>query len=139
MASTDVSALLFGLTGTPFWRDGTYIGLPGIVLHVAQECSGIRSTWVLFITSLLASHLLLRSPWRRVALVALVFPLGILRNPIRIVVIGLLCVNIGPHMIDSAIHRRGGPVFFAFSLVPLLLATVWLHRQERGRGAQQTP
>ena len=31
--------------------------LPGIVLRVAEECSGIHSSWVLFITSLVASHL----------------------------------------------------------------------------------
>ena len=139
VASAHAAAFLFGLTGTPFWRDGTYIGLPGIVLHVAQECSGIRSSWVLFITSLLASHLLLTTGWRRAALVALVLPLGIVRNAIRIVVIGLLCVNVGPHMIDSEIHRRGGPVFFAASLVPLFLAAIWLRRQEGRHAAPRTP
>ena len=42
-------------------------------------------------------------------LVACVIPLGILRNALRIVVIGMLCMSQGPHMIDSWIHRRGGP------------------------------
>jgi len=69
-------------------------------------------------------------------LVALVLPLGVLRNAFRIVVIGLLCVNIGPHMIDSAIHRRGGPLFFALSLIPLFLAAMWLHRQERSQAGR---
>ncbi len=44
--------------------------------EVAQECSGIRSSWVLFITSLVASHLFLESPWRRIVLVAFVIPLA---------------------------------------------------------------
>ena len=43
-------------------RHGTVFELPGIVLQVAQECSGIRSSWVLLITSLLASHLFLKNP-----------------------------------------------------------------------------
>ena len=34
--------------------------------------------------------------------------------------IGLLCVHVGPHMIDSYIHRQGGPIFFALSLGPLV-------------------
>jgi exosortase/archaeosortase family protein len=85
----------------------------------------------LFITSLLASHLFLRSPWRRIVLVAFVIPLGNLRNGFRILVIGLLCVHVGPHMIDSIIHRQGGPLFFALSLVPLFLLLWWLERQER--------
>ena len=111
-------------------RDGTTLALPGIVLRVAQECSGIRSSWVLFITSVLASHLVLQSPWRRIVLVTLVIPLAIVRNGFRILVIGLLCVHIGPHMIDSIIHHRGGPLFFALSLVPLFLLLSWLRHEE---------
>jgi hypothetical protein len=45
-------------------------------------------------------------------------------------VIGLLCVNVGPQMIHSIIHRRGGPVFFVLSLIPLLLLLWWLRRGE---------
>jgi exosortase len=134
-ASAEVSAWLFTATGTPLLRRGTTLALPGITLEVARECSGIRSSWALFITAVLASHVILRSSWRRVALVAFVIPLGILRNGFRILVIGLLCVNVGPHMIDSFIHRRGGPIFFALSLVPLFLLLLWLRRQERRREA----
>ena len=65
LASAEVAALFFNVTGTPLVRDGTVFELPGIVLRVAQECSGIHSSWVLFITSLLASHLFLESPWRQ--------------------------------------------------------------------------
>jgi exosortase C (VPDSG-CTERM-specific) len=129
--SADVSALFFRIAGTPLVRDDTLFMLPGIVLRVAQECSGIRSSWVLFITSLIASQLFLQSPWRRILLVAFVIPLAIVRNAFRILVIGLLCVHIGPHMIDSIIHRRGGPLFFVLSLGPLFLLLTWLRRQER--------
>jgi exosortase C (VPDSG-CTERM-specific) len=130
LASADVSAWFFRMTGTPLLREGTVFALPGIVLMIAQECSGIHSSWVLFITSLVASHLFLTSPWRRLVLVAFVFPLAIARNALRIVTIGLLCVHLGPHMIDSLIHRHGGPVFFALSLIPLFLLLAWLRRRE---------
>lgn len=133
LLSADVSAWLFRMTGTPLLRDGTILALPGIVLKVAEECSGIHSSWILFITSLVASHLFLDSPWRRVVLVAFVFPLAIVRNSVRILVIGLLCVHIGPEMIDSYIHEQGGPIFFALSLIPLFLLLVWLRRKERNR------
>lgn len=131
LASADASALLFRATGTPLFRDGTIFTLPTIVLEVARECSGIRSTWVLFITSLVASHMFLKSPWRRLVLVAFVFPLGVIRNAFRILVIGLLCVHVGPHMIDSVIHHRGGPIFFALSLIPMFLFLGWLRRGDR--------
>jgi exosortase C (VPDSG-CTERM-specific) len=131
LASAEAAALYFAVAGTSLVRHRTVFELPGIVLEVGQECSGIRSSWVLFITSLLAAHLFLRTPWRRFVLVAFVIPLGILRNGFRILVIGLLCVHVGPHMIDSVIHRRGGPLFFALSLIPLFLLLWWLHHQEQ--------
>ena len=131
LASADVAAWFLTATGTPLLRDGQLFALPGIVLQVAQECSGIRSSWALFITSLVASHLFLESSWRRLVLVVFVIPLGVVRNGFRILVIGLMCVYIGPHMIDSVIHRHGGPLFFVLSLGPLFLFLLWLRRTEQ--------
>jgi exosortase C (VPDSG-CTERM-specific) len=127
-ASAEVANVLFQLSGTPFLRAGLVFQLPNITIEVAQECSGIRSSWVLFITSILAANLFLKTRWRRFALVAFVIPLAILRNGFRILVIGLLCVNIGPQMIHSLIHRRGGPVFFVLALIPFLLVLWWLRK-----------
>jgi exosortase C (VPDSG-CTERM-specific) len=131
LASADAAALFFNVAGTLMAREGTVFVLPGITLQVARECSGIHSSWVLFIAGLLASHLFLRTPWRRIVLVAFVIPLGILRNGFRVFVIGQLCVHVGPYMINSMIHRRGGPFFFALSLIPLFLLLLWLRRGER--------
>jgi exosortase C (VPDSG-CTERM-specific) len=129
-ASAEVANVLFHLSGTPVLRAGRVFQLPNITIEVAQECSGIRSSWVLFMTSILAANLFLKTPWRRLVLIALVIPLGILRNGFRILVIGLLCVNLGPQMIHSVIHRRGGPVFFVLSLIPFLLLLWWLRKSE---------
>ncbi|MDQ6624511.1 MAG: exosortase [Verrucomicrobiota bacterium] len=127
-ASAEAAALLFPVFGVPTYREGLIFSLPGIAIEVAQECSGIRSSWVLLITSLLAAHLFLRSNWRRTVLVALVIPLGILRNGFRIAVIGWLCVHYGPEMIHSVIHKRGGPLFFTLALIPLF-GLLWLLRR----------
>jgi len=132
-ASAEVASWLFLITGTPFLRTETMFQLPGITIMVAKECSGIRSSLVLIITSLLAANMFLRTTWRRALLVAAVIPLGLFRNAVRILVISLLCVHIGPHMIHGAIHRRGGPFFFALSLLPLFAMLWWLRRQELKR------
>jgi exosortase C (VPDSG-CTERM-specific) len=129
-ASAEAANLFFHLSGTPFLRAGLVFQLPNITIEVAQECSGIRSSWVLFITSVLAANVFLKSSWRRLVLVAFVIPLAILRNGFRIFVIGLLCVHVGPQMINSIIHRRGGPAFFVLSLIPFLLLLWWLRRGE---------
>jgi exosortase C (VPDSG-CTERM-specific) len=130
LASTEAAALFFSIAGTPVLRDGSVFQLPGIVIEVAQECSGIRSSWVLFITSMLASYVFLRSPWRRAVLVSLMIPLAILRNGFRVLVIGLLCVEFSPQMIHSFIHNRGGPLFFVLSLILLFLLLAWLRKSE---------
>jgi exosortase C (VPDSG-CTERM-specific) len=129
-ASAEVASWLFLITGTPFLQTQTLFQLPGITIIVAKECSGIRSSLVLMITSLLAANMFLWTTWRRVLLVAAVIPLGLLRNAVRILVISLLCVHIGPHMIHSVIHRRGGPFFFALSLLPLFAMLWWFRQQE---------
>ena len=132
LASAEVASWFFVLSGTPAFREGTFFQLPGIVIQVAQECSGIKSSWVLFITSLVAGYLFLTKPWSRALLVGAVIPLGVLRNGFRIMVIGLLCVHVGPDMINSPLHRRGGPIFFVLSLVPLALILWLLRRRENG-------
>jgi exosortase C (VPDSG-CTERM-specific) len=121
---------LFALTGMPVFRQGLLLQLPGIRLEVAPECSGIHSTLVLFITSLVAGELFLHASWKKVILAFVVLPLGIIRNAVRICTIGHLCVHVGPEMIDAPIHRRGGPLFFLISLVPLFLLLLFLRRSE---------
>src|SRR6266480_4518690 len=76
VASAEVANWLFLVSGTPFVRSGMDFQLPGITITVAKECSGIRSSLVLVITSLLATNMFLRTNWRRALLVAAVLPLG---------------------------------------------------------------
>jgi exosortase C (VPDSG-CTERM-specific) len=133
LASSEAANLFFNMAGTPVLREGTFFQLPNILIQVAQECSGIRSSLILFITGLLAANLFLKSNWRRVVMVLFVIPLGILRNGFRVFVIGALCVHFGPQMIHSTLHRRGGPIFFALSLIPLFLLLWWLRRGEMAR------
>jgi exosortase C (VPDSG-CTERM-specific) len=129
-ASAEAANFFFEITGTPILREGLFFQLPDITIRVAQECSGIRSSWVLLITSFLAANLFLVSTWRRALLIVFVIPLGIVRNGFRVWTIGTLCIHFGPQMIHSVIHHRGGPLFFALSLIPLFLVLFWLRRGE---------
>lgn len=132
--SAAVARALFTLFGTPFLQYGLVFQLPFITIKIASECSGIHSTLVLFITSLLAGHIFLKSPWKRAVFILAIVPLGILRNGFRIFTIGELCTHIGPQMINSPIHHRGGPIFFALSLIPLFLLLMVLRKSETPGG-----
>jgi len=130
---------MFTLCDTPVMRNEMVFRLPNISLVVAPECSGIHSTLVLFITSLLAAQMLLRRPWKRAVLCLAVIPLALLRNGFRVFVLGELCVHVGPQMIDSPIHHHGGPLFFVLSLVPFFLLLYWLKRTEAKDAALPPP
>jgi exosortase C (VPDSG-CTERM-specific) len=129
--SSWIAHQLFDLSSMPVYREKTFFQLPGFSMQVAPECSGIRSTLALFLTSLVAGQLFLRSPWKRAALAGLVLPIALVRNGFRVFVIGELCVKVGPHMINSWIHRHGGPAFFALSLIPFSIILYLLYRSDR--------
>lgn len=126
--STEATDITFSSLGVPFFRDGFIFSLPNIKIHVAQECSGIRSALSLVITSLVAGHFILRSAWAKLALVAIVVPLAIVKNAFRIVGLSLLANYVNPSFLtDSILHRAGGIPLFALSVV-ILLSLTWLLR-----------
>jgi exosortase len=134
-SSAEVTDVVFSLLGVPVFRQGFVFSLSNFTIHVAEECSGIRSTLSLIITSLVAGHFFLRSAWGKMGLVAVVVPLAIVKNAFRIVGLSLLANYVDPTFItNSALHRSGGIPLFLLSLV-VLFSLVWLlRRSERKFG-----
>lgn len=128
--SADAAYFFIHSSGTPVLRNELLFQLPGISIVVAEECSGIRSSFVLFITSLIAGHLYLRSWFAKSILGLAVLPLAVLRNGFRIFTLAMLTVHVDKSLIDSAIHHRGGPIFFALSLIPFFGILWWLRKRE---------
>jgi exosortase len=128
-ASAELAYIFIKISGIPIFRSGLSFHMPGISMSVAPQCSGIRSTIVLFLTSLVAGHLFIRKAWGRWFLVLFVIPLGIARNAFRILVLAYLCVRIDPSYIDSPIHHQGGPIFFVLSLIPFGIVLFLLRRK----------
>jgi len=137
--SAAAAHVLFKISGMTVFYENLIFRLPGINLEVAPECSGIRSSLALFITSVLAAHFFLRSPWKGAVLCAAVIPLALLRNGFRVFTIGELCVRVSPDMIDSYIHHKGGPIFFALSLIPFFLLLWFLFRSEQRQSKTTAP
>jgi exosortase C (VPDSG-CTERM-specific) len=128
--SVMVADLLFTVSGTSVVCNDSTFRLPGFSLQVAPECSGIHSTLVLFITSIVGSWFFLRTPWKRAVFVFAIIPLALLRNGFRVFVIGMLCVHVDQKMIDSPIHHHGGPLFFVLSLIPFSVLLYYLYKSD---------
>ncbi len=130
--SAEATAILFKVTGTPFYRDGFTFVLPRTSIEIAPQCSGIRSSLALLISCLLAAHLVLRSPWRKAVFVLVTIPMAMFKNAVRIVTLSLLAIHVDPRWLTgSDLHRDGGIVFFLLALL-LLWPVLWvLRRSER--------
>ena len=134
-SSTEATEVLFSLLGVPVFRQGFVFRLSNFTIHVAEECSGIRSALSLFVTSLVTGHFFLRSTWAKMGLIAVVVPLAIVKNAFRIVGLSLLANYVDPTFItDSAWHRSGGIPLFLVSLVVLFSLAWLLRRSERKFG-----
>jgi len=133
-ASAAVTGILFTGLGVPFVREGSVFHLPGFGLEVASECSGIRSTLALLITSVLAGQIFLRGPLKKIVLAAAVFPVSVFKNGVRIITLYLLSYFVDMRIIDGGfLHRSGGFLFFGLGLV-VLGYILWILRDSKERG-----
>jgi len=129
--SAEMTYALFKLFSVPVFWQGFKFSLPGIDIEIAKECSGIRSTVVLFITGLLAGHVFLQSGWRKIILSLTTIPIAIFKNAIRIVTISSLGVYVDQGFLYGKLHHQGGLLFALVSfaiLIPFLFA---LQKSER--------
>ena len=127
--SADVSAILFQLIGMPVFRQDTVFMLPGLTIRVAEECSGIRSSLALFISGLVMTYLFLRTLPARTIFAAIIIPLALVKNAVRIVVLSWLAVHVDPSFItQSVVHRTGGIPTFLVAL-SMLGVVLWVLRK----------
>jgi exosortase len=139
IGSTETVAQLFTLTGTPYYREDFVFSLPGVTIEVADECSGIRSSLALLLTSLIAGHSQLKSPWAKIILVLAVLPVALLKNAVRIVVLTLLAVHIDPSFLTGQLHHEGGVMFFVLALALMTPIFLVLRRLEMVRNVRVSP
>ena len=77
-------------------HDGVRLSIPGLTLEVAKECSSIRSSLMLVVTTMVVAQLLLQSPLRKSVVVAAAIPLSIAKNGLRIFTIGTRGTRVDP-------------------------------------------
>lgn len=119
---------LFATFGVPVAQDGVLLTIPGLTLQVAQECSSIRSSSMLLVTTMVLSQLLLRSPWRKAVVIGLAVPLSVAKNGLRIFTIAMLGTRVDPKYLTGKLHHQGGIVFFAVALLGVF-GLLWILRK----------
>ena len=121
---------LFSALGVPVTQNGIVLSIPGLSLEVAQECSSLRSSLMLIVTSMVLAHLFLQSFWRKAVVVLAAMPLSIAKNGFRIFTISMLGTHVDPGFLHGNLHRHGGILFFLLALFWVLLLLWLLNRTE---------
>ena len=137
--SAETVAQLFTVTGTPYQRHDFVFLLSGVTIEIADECSGIRSSIGLLLTSLIAGHLELTRSWTKIVLALAVFPIALLKNAVRIVVLTLLSMHVDPSFLTGRLHHEGGATFFVLGLGMMVPIFLLLRRLETARSGRLSP
>ena len=127
--------LLFSAARVPASLQGIFLSIPGLDIEVARECSSIRSSLMLLVTTMVLAHVLLRTPWRKTILVLLAVPLSVFKNGLRVFTITMLGTRVDRRFLSGWLHRQGGGVFFLIAL-SMILAFLWLLRRSEARAAR---
>ena len=128
LGSTWSAHVLFAAFGVPVAQDGVLLIIPGLTLQVAHECSSIRSSSMLLVTTMVLAQLLLRSPWRKALVIGLAVPLSVAKNGLRIFTIAMLGTRVDPGYLTGKLHHQGGIVFFVIVLIGIF-ALLWILRR----------
>ncbi len=129
--------VLFATVGIPVAHDGVLLTIPGLTVEVAQECSSIRSSSMLLVTTMVLAQLLLRSPWRKAVVIGIAVPLSVAKNGLRIFTIAMLGTRVDPAYLTGKFHHNGGIVFFGIALA-VVFGLIWILRRGEGAVRQTT-
>ncbi len=134
--SAEAAYWLFTAAGVPVAQDGVVLSIPGLTVEVAKECSSIRSSLMLLVTSMVLAHLFLRSMWRQAVVMLVAIPLSVAKNGLRIFVLAMLGTRVDPSFMHGNLHHHGGIVFFTSALLAQALLLWLLSRSERPLAAE---
>lgn len=112
LASSRLAAAALDGLGIVVLREGNVLYLRDSVLEVAGACSGIRSLMAL--TALAVAYGYFAEPrnWVRLFLLALVAPLTVATNALRVFVTGVMTQFAGPEWAEGSLHTSAGVLVF---------------------------
>lgn len=122
--------------GIPVFREGVTLMIGHYQLLVEDACSGMNSITGLVAISLFYIYLLRNASWRySLFLVALVIPIAIVANIIRIVTLVLLTYFFGDAVAQGFLHMAAGIFLFVTALLLVFAVDNVMSRLLKPKGA----
>ena len=125
--SVAAAHFLFAVAGVPVAENGMQMAIPGLTIEVARECSSIRSSMMLLVTTMFLAQVLLRSVWRKALVIAVAIPLSVAKNGLRIFVLAMLATHLDPSFLTGRLHHQGGVIYFLIAEAAIFLL-IWIAR-----------
>ncbi len=134
--SAVLAAIAAPVLGLPVQRHGIVLDLRGFDFVVAQECSGMHSLIALLLTGLVLVELSgLKSGLRTVA-VAIIAPLVLFANVVRLLCVLLLAEYLGAEFaLGTVVHGFSDLIVFFAAVLSFVLIIGWLYEHQTGTQA----
>ncbi len=137
--TADFTVALIRLVGIPVYREGTFFSIPSGDWSVVEGCSGLRYLIASITLGCLYAYLNYRSPWRRLAFIALATFFPIVANGLRAFMIVMIA-----HLSDMKLalgidHYIYGWVFFGLVMMLMFwIGSLW-HEPQEAETVTETP
>lgn len=96
---------ILNVAGIAVYRHGIFLELPSVALEVARECNGINHIMALVSLAIPLAYWTQESWTKRLVLIAMAFPIGVIANGLRVAIIGFF-----------AVYKPGGPLHGPYDL-----------------------
>jgi exosortase len=130
IASVIATAALNAI-GIPAVREGLFITLPAVVLHVTEDCNGLRFLLAMAVIGVAFGALTQRTLRFRLLVVFLALATGLVANQFRVTGTGVVAHVWGRDAATGMAHLVYGKAVYFATMVPFVLAVLWLRRVER--------
>ncbi len=130
-----ISAVMTGkvapLLGLQVVQQGINLDLHGFRFVVAQECSGMRSLVALLLTGIVLVELSQLHKYRKVLSVAIIPPIVLLANVVRLTVVLLLAEYFGPQLaLGAMVHGLSDIIVYLAAVLGFILFIGWLYENQ---------
>jgi exosortase len=122
MLASRIAAAMLWVAGVAVVREGNILDVAGHRISVQEACTGIRYLLSLGFIAVVYAYLTDSKPWMRFALLAVVVPIAIIANALRVAASGLV-----PALDAGTPHTVAGCLVFVLCLAALVLMRRWFH------------
>jgi len=121
-----VTAGIVSMLQIPVQQHGVFLRLPGLQVHVAEGCAGLRFLLILVVVTAAFARVFMPTTRGQLAVIGLSIPIAMLANLGRVLMITISAYAVGPEIATGPLHDYIGKGFWAVALLSLIGISILL-------------